>query len=93
MAVGDEGAHASRLGESQRLAVVGLAALGIESVEMGRDVAEQVQRMGREPREIRRGFARPVPQSSRIVELAEPQRGTSERMVAPTLMRVIPLAA
>ena len=49
MAVGDEGAHAPRLGERQRLAVVGFAALGIEPVGMGRDVAEQVQRMGREP--------------------------------------------
>ena len=49
MAVGDEGTHAARLGERQRLAVVGLAALGIEPVGMGRDVAEQVQRMGREP--------------------------------------------
>ena len=34
MAVGDEGAHAERLGERQGLAVVGLAALG---VERGRD--------------------------------------------------------
>jgi hypothetical protein len=28
---------------------VGLAALGVEPVGMGGDVAEQVQRMGREP--------------------------------------------
>ena len=49
VAVGDEGSHAARLGERQRLAVVGLAALGVEPVGMGRDVAEQVQRMGREP--------------------------------------------
>ena len=46
VAVGDERAHAARLGERQRLAVVGLAALGIEPVGMGRDVAEQVQRIG-----------------------------------------------
>jgi hypothetical protein len=32
----------ARLGKRQRLAVVGLAALGIESVGMGRDIAEQV---------------------------------------------------
>jgi hypothetical protein len=32
VAVGDEGAHAARLGERQRLAVVGLAALGIEGM-------------------------------------------------------------
>jgi hypothetical protein len=43
--VGDEGAHATGLGEGQRLAVVGLAALGIEPVGMGRDVAEQAPRV------------------------------------------------
>ena len=48
MAVGDERAHTARLGERQRLAVVGLAALCVEAVGMGRDVAEQMQRMGRE---------------------------------------------
>src|SRR5262245_24002704 len=40
VAVGDERAHAAWLGECERLAVVGLAALGIEPVGMGRDVAE-----------------------------------------------------
>jgi hypothetical protein len=49
VAAGDEGAHAAWLGERQRLAVVGLAALGIEPVGMGCDVAKQVQRMGAEP--------------------------------------------
>jgi hypothetical protein len=44
VAAGDEGAHAARLGERQRLAVVGLATLGIEPVGMGCDVAKQVQR-------------------------------------------------
>ena len=48
MAVGDERTHAAGLGEGERLAVVGLAALGIEAVGMGGDVAEQVQRMGGE---------------------------------------------
>jgi hypothetical protein len=47
--VGDERAHPARLGEGQRLAVVGLAALDIDPVGVGRDVAEQVQSMGREP--------------------------------------------
>ena len=58
VALGDEGAHAARLGERQRLAVVGLAApaLVIEPVGVGRDVAEQVQRMGREPGKTLRGF-------------------------------------
>src|SRR2546426_5570263 len=40
VAVRDERAHAARLGEGQRLAVVGLAALGVEPVGMDRDVAE-----------------------------------------------------
>ena len=46
MAVGDEGPHSAWLGQRQRLAVMGLGALGIESVGMARDVAEQVPRMG-----------------------------------------------
>ena len=54
VAVGDEGAHATRLGERQRLAVMGLAALGVELVGMGGDIAEQVQRMSREPGLARR---------------------------------------
>src|SRR5207244_9619038 len=37
VAVGDEGAHAARLGEHQRFLIVGLASLGIEPVGMGRD--------------------------------------------------------
>jgi hypothetical protein len=40
MAVGDEGPHAAWLGQGQHLAVVGLAALRIESVGVARDVAE-----------------------------------------------------
>ena len=58
--VGDERAHAPRLGERQRLAVLGLATLGIASIRMGHDVAAQVQRMGREPGVRRRGFERAV---------------------------------
>src|SRR5215472_9544964 len=42
VAVGDEGAHATRFGQRKRLAVVGLAALGVEAIGMGRDCAEQV---------------------------------------------------
>jgi D-arabinose 1-dehydrogenase-like Zn-dependent alcohol dehydrogenase len=61
--VGDERAHAARLGEGQRLAVVGLGGLGVEPVGMGRDVAEQVQRMRREPGVTRRGFDRAVAQA------------------------------
>ncbi len=86
VAVGDERAHAARLGERQRLAVVGLAALGIEPVGMGRDVAEQVQRMGREPGVRRRGFERAVAQAPRLVEPAEQQTGTTQRVVGPAAM-------
>ena len=94
VAVGDEGAHAARLGERQRLAVVGLAALGIEPVGMGRDVAEQVQRMGREPGVRRRGFDRAVAQAPRLVEPAEQQSGTTQRVVGSSrAWPTIPLAA
>jgi hypothetical protein len=58
VAVRDERAHAARLGESQRLAVVGLAALAVEAVGMGCDVSEQVPRMGREAGLTRRGLER-----------------------------------
>ena len=43
MAVGDERAQAARPGEGQRLAVVGLAPVGIEPVGARRDEAEQAQ--------------------------------------------------
>src|SRR5215470_4356446 len=83
VAVGDEGAHAARLGQRQRLAVVGLAALRVEPIGMGRDVAEQVQRMGRGPRVRRRILERAVAQAPRLVELAEQQAGTTQRVVSP----------
>jgi hypothetical protein len=71
VAVGDERAHAARLCEGQRLAVVGLAALGVEPVRMGRDVAEQVQSVGGEPGMTWRGFKRAVGDAARFVEPAE----------------------
>ena len=49
VAVRNKRAHAARLGERQRLAVVSLAALGTQLLRMGRDVAEQVERMGPKP--------------------------------------------
>jgi hypothetical protein len=73
--VGDEGAHAARLGQGQCLAVVGLAALGIEPVGVGRDVAEQVQLMGRESGMTPRGFDRAVTQALCLVEPVEQQTG------------------
>src|SRR5215213_483964 len=48
VAVGDEGVHAEPLGESQRLAIKSLAALGIELIGVGCDIAEQMPRMGLE---------------------------------------------
>ena len=81
VAVGDEGAHAARLGQRQRLAVVSLAGLGVEAVAMGRDVAEQVQNVGHQPLPTRREFDRAVDQTSRIIEPAEHQTGPSQSMV------------
>jgi hypothetical protein len=80
VAVGDEGAHAARLGEGKRFAVVGLAALGIETPGMGCDVAEKVQRMGREPGVPRRGLDRAVAQAPPLVEPAEQQTGATQRV-------------
>ncbi len=81
MTVGDEGAHSARLGERQRLTVVSLAALRVEPVGMGRDVAEQVQRMGRESELTWRGFDRAVAQTLRLVEPAKQQTGATQRVV------------
>src|SRR5262249_13805449 len=78
VAVGDERAHAARLGEGQRLAVMGLAALGIEPGGVGRDVTYQVERVGRVPGLMRRGLHRAVAQASRVVETAEHQRGSTQ---------------
>src|SRR5262249_46475643 len=84
VAVGDERAQAARLGEGQRLAVVGLAALGIEPVGMGRDVTEQVERMGREPGVTRRELHRAVAEALRVVETAEHQRGSTQPYIEPS---------
>ena len=43
VAVGDEGAHAARLGEGERLPVVRFRLFGVQSIAMGRDVAERPQ--------------------------------------------------
>jgi hypothetical protein len=40
MAMGDEGTHPQPLGKGQRLAIMSLAALGIELIGVGCDVAE-----------------------------------------------------
>ena len=70
-AVGDEGPHAARLGQHQRVTVMGLSALGIESVGMARDVAEQVQRMGFVAVPKRRICDRAFAQTLRLVEPVE----------------------
>ena len=72
VAAGDQRAHAAWLGEGQRLAVVGLATLGIEPVGMGCDVAKQVQRMGGKPGVTLRGFDPAVAQTLRLVEPVQP---------------------
>ena len=79
--MGDERAHAARAGKRQRLAVVGLAELGIEPVGMVRDIAEQVVRMGGEPGVRWRVCERAVAQAQHLVEPAEQQGGPTERKV------------
>src|SRR5215475_13751665 len=69
VAVGNERAHAARLGEGQRLGVVGLSALTIELIRMSGEVTEQMSRMGCESRETRGGFERALAQ---MLCLAEP---------------------
>ena len=86
VAVGDERTHAARFGECQRFAVVGHASFGIEPVRMGRDVAEQVQRMGREAGLALRGFNRAIAEAPRLVEPAEQQTGATHRVVGPATM-------
>ena len=49
VAMGNERARAARLGQRQRLAVVGLAGLGVEAFGMGRNVAAQMQSVGYQP--------------------------------------------
>ena len=78
VAVGDEGAHAARLGERQRLAVVAKVALGVEPVGMARDVAERVKAVGRETGVTRRGFVDDSAQSPRIFHSAEYETGATQ---------------
>src|SRR5262245_28983019 len=86
VAMGYQRAHAAGLRERERVAVVGLAALGIEPVGMGCNVAEQVQRMGCETRVTLRGFDPAVTQPSRLVEPVELQTSATQRVVAPGAM-------
>src|SRR5215471_10059468 len=83
MAARHQWAHAARFGERQRFQVVGFATLGIEPVGMGRNVAEQMERVGRKPCLRRKGLDRAVAQTQRVVEPAELQTGSSQQAVGP----------
>src|SRR5262245_31005523 len=84
VAVGDQGAHATRLSEGQRFAIVTFTACGVEPVGMSCDVAQQVQRMGRAPRLTRTSFDCTVAEALRLTDLAEEQTGATKAVVAPT---------
>src|SRR5439155_12222146 len=86
MTVCDERAHAVQLGECKRLPVVGCAAFGIEFFGMGRDVPQQLQRMGRKARLALRGFNGTTAQATRLVEPAEQETGATRRVVGPAAM-------
>jgi hypothetical protein len=69
---------------------VGLAALGVEPVGMGRDVAEEMQRAGRPPGstggESKRAFA----QALRGVKSVEQQTGAPQSVVRPAGVADVP---
>jgi hypothetical protein len=75
VAVGDEGAHAARLGERKRLAVVCFAALGVDPVGTGRDVAEQLQEWAVTPSVLRNRLDGALAQLLRLVESTQQQAG------------------
>ena len=80
MAVGNKGTHATRLSERQRLAIMSLAARGIEPVGMACNVAEEMQRMRRKTRLMRRGVDRAIAQALRLVEPAKEQASSTQRL-------------
>jgi hypothetical protein len=67
------------------LAVVGFAARGVEAIRMGRDVAQQVQGMGRISAVRRRGFDGAVAEAPRFIEPAEQQTGATQPMIVPAI--------
>jgi hypothetical protein len=75
-----------QFGECKRLPVVGRAAFGIDPIGMGRDVAQQVQRMGRKARLMLRRFNGARSQTPRVVQPAEHQTGAPRRVVSPAGM-------
>jgi hypothetical protein len=80
MAMRDERAHLERLGERQRLAVIGLAEVRIEEVGTGRDVPEQVPRIGRVAGLPRRDLDDLIAQAPGLIEPAEEQADAPERV-------------
>ena len=86
VAVRNKRAHAARLGERQRLAVVSLAALGIQLLRMGRDVAEQVERMGREALTKRRQRNGAITKMLCLARSVEQQITSPQRAVGPEAM-------
>jgi hypothetical protein len=83
MAAGHEWAHATRLGEGRRSAVVSLPALGIELIGMAGDVAEQPQRIGCDPELSPSGLERAVGQTTGLVEPTQSETRTSRHLVIP----------
>ncbi len=75
VAVGDERAHATRLGEGQRPVIVGFAGLGVEPVGVGRDVAEELVRVGRGSGVARTELDGAIGQAPGLVEPAEQETG------------------
>src|SRR5262252_1060312 len=86
MAVGDEGAHGELFGQGEGLTVMVFGDHGIESVGMGRDVAEEVQRVGRKAALSRKGCGNAVDEATRLVEPAEQQTGATQREAGPGAM-------
>src|SRR5215467_187367 len=85
--VGDERGHTARFGEHQRLAVADLAGLWVEAVGMGRDVAEQVLRMGSKPRLTRGRLKRTAGTDLRLVEPVQQQTRATQRVECPAVIR------
>src|SRR5215469_14320889 len=84
MAVGDQRAHAVRLGERQRLLVVSHAAFSIELVGMGCQVTEKMQRMSPKAGLVLRGHDRAIAQVPCLIESSEQQTSATDCKVGPT---------
>src|SRR5580698_6771449 len=74
VAVGDQRAHAVALRQRQRVAKVAGAALVVETLRIGFDIAEQMMGVGGETGLARRCFDRAFGKAVRFVEPAEPQQ-------------------